>query len=77
VPPGETIAEIIVCECGVGISERLGITYKEYEMLIDGRLRITKSLAGKISEEIGDGYSPEFWLALEKNYRRRLKRLEK
>ena len=75
VTPGQTIAEIIVCNSAEENAHKLDITVDEFYEMIDGSLRISNEIADKLPKVCG--LYPAYWRRLESNYRRILKRLEK
>lgn len=74
--PGDTIVETIE-SLGISKSElalRTGLTLKSISLLVNGKTNITPNIADKL-EYVTDVPS-NFWLTLENNYRRHLKRYQ-
>ncbi len=67
--PGYYIAEIME-DAGInqsGFAERLGITERDLSQLLDGKIRLSDDVAGKLAELIGT--SKEVWINLQRSYK--------
>ncbi len=71
--PGETIKEAME-EWSIDLDHLSGLTdlsHTEINNLISGSMKITKIIAAKL--EFAFGVGADFWLAREKNYRKKLR----
>ena len=75
--PGETISDLMrvrrtgVVELALSLGRPVGFTAG----LIDGEERINKTIAIRLSRELGG--SPKFWLQRERQYRNDVRRLKR
>lgn len=67
-PPGEIIREYIECLniSEINVAESLGLTIIGFLELLNGKVRINKTLARKLSETFGE--SIDYWLTVDINY---------
>ncbi|MET3896980.1 HTH-type transcriptional regulator/antitoxin HigA [Devosia sp. UYZn731] len=75
-PPGDTIVRIMKNrEIGASdLADALGMSAADFDMLLDGRRRLSQSEADVLAENLGS--TPRFWLARDKSYVVEMARLD-
>lgn len=67
--PGEVLKEMYLTPLGLTVTETaaaLGVTRKSFSELVNGRSRVSTTMALKLAKAFGT--TPEFWLNMQQNY---------
>ena len=72
IPPGQGVFEAIILndKNEMEMAQQLGLSVDELKQLLDGSLTIKPAFAEVLAREIGK--TPQHWLQLEEQYRRRM-----
>lgn len=67
--PGEVLKEMYLTPLGLTVTETaaaLGVTRKSFSELVNGRSRVSTTMALKLAKAFGT--TPEFWLNMQQNH---------